>query len=64
MLPVWFFIGLILLIYGIIITANGILDLSHPPATVLANLHPAIWWGGLLMVIGGIYTFLFRPRKG
>ena len=45
MVPVWFFVGVILLIYGVLILATGIYEFSHPPATVLANLHPAIWWG-------------------
>jgi hypothetical protein len=63
MLPVWFFVGVILLIYGVLISLSGLYELSHPPATVLSNLHPAIWWGALLTVIGAIYVHLFKPRK-
>ncbi len=63
MLPVWFFIGVILLIYGLIILASGIAEFSHPPSTILANLHPAIWWGMLLVLLGAIYVYLFMPRK-
>ena len=63
MLPVWFFVGVILLTYGILILATGILEFSRPPSTVLANLHPAIWWGALLVVIGGVYVYLFMPRR-
>ncbi len=63
MIPVWFFVGVILLIYGVLILATGIYQLSHPPRTVLANLHAAIWWGALLTVIGGIYVYHFMPRK-
>ncbi len=62
MIPVWFFVGVILFIYGVIILVTGIVEFSHPPATVLSNLHPAIWWGALLTVIGAIYTYLYRPR--
>jgi len=62
-IPVWFFVGVLLLIYGVLITATGIIEFSNPPATVLANLHPAIWWGAILTVIGGVYTYLFWPRK-
>ena len=62
-IPVWFFIGVILFIYGVIILATGIYGLWHPPSTVLANLRPALWWGVLLMIIGAIYIHLFRPRK-
>ena len=63
MLPVWFFVGVILLVYGVLILATGILEFSQPPLTVLSSLHPAIWWGALLVVIGAVYVHLFRPRK-
>jgi hypothetical protein len=63
MIPVWFFVGVILLIYGVIILATGIYEFSHPPATVLAKLHPAIWWGGLLTIFGGVYVWIYLPRK-
>jgi hypothetical protein len=38
-------------------------DWSHPPDTVLAELHAPVWWGGLLTVLGGIYCWMFRPGK-
>jgi hypothetical protein len=63
MVPVWFFVGLILFVYGVLILASGIDEIAHPPATVLANLHPAVWWGALLIVIGATYVYLFAPRK-
>ena len=63
MLPVWFFVGIILLVYGLLILATGIYELSHPPGTVLSSLHAAVWWGALLCVIGAIYVYLFTPRK-
>ena len=62
-IPVWFFVGVLLFIYGVLILASGILEFSNPPSTVLGNLHPAIWWGALLTIIGAIYVHLFRPRK-
>jgi FtsH-binding integral membrane protein len=63
MIPVWFFVGVILLIYGIIIFCTGIYEFSSPPPTVLAKTHPAVWWGALLTVIGGIYVYLYMPKK-
>jgi hypothetical protein len=63
MIPVWFFVGVILLIYGVIILATGIYEFSSPPPTVLAETHPAIWWGALLTVIGGIYVYLYKPKR-
>jgi asparagine N-glycosylation enzyme membrane subunit Stt3 len=62
-IPVWFFVGVILFLYGLLILGSGIYQVSHPPATVLAHLRPALWWGALLAIIGVIYIYLFRPRK-
>jgi hypothetical protein len=61
-IPVWFFVGLLLGIYGVLICASGISEWSHPAPTVLAELHGPVWWGGLLAVIGAIYVVVFRPR--
>jgi len=64
-LSIWLFIGTLLLIYGALILASGIYDLFYPPAqqTVLANLHAQIWWGAVLLVLGVVYTWTFRPGK-
>lgn len=61
-IPVWFFVGVLLLIYGVLIFISGLTEWSHPPDTVLSNLHAAVWWGGLLIVLGGIYCLMFRPK--
>jgi FtsH-binding integral membrane protein len=63
MLPVWFFIGLTLFLYGLIIAVTGIYELSDLPSTVLANLHAPIWWGAIMAVFGGFYVNKYRPRK-
>jgi hypothetical protein len=65
MLSIWFFIGVLLLAYGILICGAGLYELSSPPEhpVVHAELHAGIWWGALLLVLGGIYTFRFRPTK-
>ncbi len=62
-IQVWFFVGFLLLVYGILILASGISEWGHPPDTVLANLHAPVWWGGLLIALGGLFCFLFRPAK-
>jgi hypothetical protein len=61
-IPIWFFIGVLLLIYGVIILIAGIGQLSHPPATVLANLHATLWGGIVLTALGAFYTFKYRPH--
>ena len=63
-IPVWFFVGLLLLIYGVMIFASGLANWSHPPECVeLANLHAPVWWGALLIVLGVIYCAKYYPRN-
>jgi hypothetical protein len=61
MISIWFFIGVLLLIYGVLIFGAGLYGLSHPPAVVRADLHAGLWWGVLLLVLGSVYTVRFRP---
>ena len=62
-IPVWFFVGLLLLIYGALIFASGLAEWRDPPPTMLANLHAPVWWGGLMVVLGIAYVVKFRPRR-
>jgi len=60
------FIGLILLIYGIIILAAGIYELFNPSfgaGVQLHQLHSSVWWGALLIIIGVVYLRKFKPGK-
>jgi hypothetical protein len=64
-LSIWFFAGLLFLIYGVLITGTGLWELAHPlvnPPVLYSQLHPPIWWGGLMTVAGLVYTIRFRPR--
>ena len=65
MLSIWFFIGLLLLAYGILILGAGIYDFMSPPQhpLILAELHAGIWWGVLLIAMGLLYTVKFRPGR-
>jgi len=65
MISIWFFIGLILTVYGLLILGAGIYDLAVPAKlrVVLGNLHAGVWWGALLVVLGVVYILKFRPRK-
>ena len=62
---IWYFIGILLLVYGVLICASGIYEAFRPPAreVVLASLRPAIWWGALLIVVGAFYTIRFSPSR-
>ncbi len=73
MLSIWFFIGLLLLAYGVIIMGAGIAELvsgtSEAAASPLAwpgaaKLYPSVWWGALMTIMGAVYTLRFRPKKG
>lgn len=64
-ISIWFFIGLLLTVYGVLILGSGIYDLFRPPAhpVHLAKLHAGIWWGAVLLILGLVYTIKFRPKK-
>jgi hypothetical protein len=64
-LSIWFFIGVSMLVNGVLIFAAGIYELSSPPEhrVVLYNLHADVWWGGLMLVIGLIYCIYFSPGR-
>ena len=63
MVSIWFFIGSLLLIYGVLIFGAGLYGLSHPPAVTMPELHAGLWWGVLLIVLGAIYFFRFAPWR-
>ncbi len=60
---VWFYIGVLLSIYGVLLTAAGAYQVLHPPATTLAAYHATLWVGGLLLVIGLGYMISYWPRS-
>ena len=62
-IPVWFFVGFMFLVYGLLILGSGIAEWSHPPNTVLSNLHAPVWWGGLIAVLGATYSICYRPGR-
>ncbi len=64
-ISIWFFIGVLLTIYGVMILAYGIWELiSRTTANVvLANLHAPVWWGALMLLLGLFYAIRFRPGK-
>jgi hypothetical protein len=66
LVSIWFFIGILLLAYGVLILGASVYDVSHPAEhpVVLAELHAGLWMGALILVIGAFYTFHFYPKKG
>lgn len=64
-ISIWFFIGVLLAVYGIIILGASLQELVSPGAhpVVLAELHVGVWWGALLLVLGCIYSYVFAPNR-
>ena len=65
-IPIWFFIGLLLTIYGAMIFAHGCYEAvtgDYAPGVQLTRLHAPIWWGGTLLLLGLVYLIKFRPGK-
>jgi hypothetical protein len=64
-ISIWFFIGISLLLNGVLILGSGIYEYLHPPLekVVLFNLHAGIWWGAILAVLGAIYSYFFSPSR-
>jgi hypothetical protein len=64
-ISIWFFIGALLTIYGVMILGYGIWELAtgNVANVVLANLHAPVWWGALMLALGLFYALRFRPGK-
>jgi FtsH-binding integral membrane protein len=64
-IKIWFFIGLSLLVNGVLITGAGIWEWIHPPTdpVVLFHLHSSIWWGAVLTALGLFYCIKFAPKR-
>jgi len=65
MVSIWFLIGLLLTVYGLIITSVSLYQYLAPPANppVLAELHAGIWWGLLILAMGCFYCWRCHPAK-
>lgn len=57
MKPIWYFVGLVLLSMGTLVFLTGIYLLAFgiPHKTVLGGLHPNVWWGFIMVVVGVIF---------
>ena len=58
---IWFFVGLILSVYGAIVLLMGLFGTQAN--TVLAETRPAIWWGAIMTVFGGIFLHVGRRAE-
>ena len=63
-ISIWFLIGLIISVYGAIITGAGVYQYYYPPtpSLALADRHACMWWGLFMLIVGVFYVVKFRPR--
>jgi hypothetical protein len=64
-ISIWFFIGILLTVYGAMILAYGLFELAanETAPVVLAGLHAPVWWGAVLLALGLFYGLRFRPGR-
>ena len=64
-LSIWFFVGVMLTIYGIIVLIANITAFStiESPHVVLERLHAGLWWSILLILLGALFLLLHWPGK-
>lgn len=64
MISVWFWVGLMLLVYGLLVSGAGVYYLFNPPINYQAKwTNPNLWWGGIMLAVGLLFLFLGRNRK-
>ena len=58
MISIWIFIGLLLIVYGVLIMGQGMWELFVPleKPVVLAELRAGIWWGSLILILGAVFV--------
>ena len=64
-ISIWFFVGVSLLVNGVLILGAGLWEFIHPPANpvVLFHYHANVWWGAVLLLLGIFYSLRFSPRR-
>ena len=64
-ISIWFFVGVSLLVNGVLILGAGLWEFIHPPANpvVLFQYHANVWWGAVLLMLGIFYSLRFSPKR-
>ena len=64
-ISIWFFIGVSLVVNGVLILGAGVYQYVNPPPVadqvVLYALHAPIWWGAILLALGLFWTLRYKP---
>jgi drug/metabolite transporter (DMT)-like permease len=66
-ISIWFFIGICLLVDGVLILGAGVYELIQPrpleARVVLFQYHASVWWGAMLAALGAFYCRHFAPSR-
>jgi hypothetical protein len=66
-ISIWFFIGVSLLVNGLLILGAGVYQYVNPPPVaeqvVLFHLHAGIWWGALMLLLGLFWCVRYAPSR-
>ncbi|MBN2021673.1 MAG: hypothetical protein JW809_02680 [Pirellulales bacterium] len=64
-ITIWFFVGALFAVYGVLILGCGVWGLFYPPEGIVLyeKLHVDLWWGAFLTIFGAFYTYRFWPTK-
>ena len=64
MIPIWVWVGLVLTVYGTIVTGLGLYYVAVPETkTATAALNPSLWWGAIIVVAGVLLLLAGRSGK-
>jgi hypothetical protein len=65
MKSIWYLVSLVLMEMGGLVLIAGIIELfaPSPRRTVLAEIHPGIWWGCVMIVAGVIFYVRNRNKS-
>jgi hypothetical protein len=64
MKSIWYFVGIMLGVMGVIIFCSGVYYYFYPngTTTVLGHLYPNIWWGLIMVAAGSIFYYFNRNK--
>ncbi len=66
MLDIWFFVGIILTTFGVILFLAGIYYIFNPNTELIfGHLNPNLWWGVIMIFSGIIFQLIsyFKRKK-
>jgi hypothetical protein len=65
MISIWFFVGCLLAVYGLLIFSAGIRSYSKHSSEieVVQVLHLPVWWGIFMTILGVTYILRFCPGR-